>query len=325
MVRGGRLKTARLAVAALLYCAILVALGIGFHRAPNLAAAGVNFARTFASFALLLAPLWFFGFGAAEPLQALPSGAKIGLAGLLALPYFVFALGTGDFYWRTAVIVVALPVLLAAFLELPQLSRKMTLRDVAALAIVVAAYFLRWLHNAWPHPALAILPKLYLADIVLYCFLVVRQIEGMGYSLIPSISAARAGLREWLFYLPLAVIIGESIGFIHFHLALPPPGKIVAAALVTFLLIAIPEEMFFRAVLQNLLETRLEKNLALIVASILFGLSHFNHGSAFNWKYVLLASIAGIFYGRAWRHNRQVFAAITTHTAVDVVWSLWFR
>lgn len=319
------MRTARLSVSVLAYCAILVVLGIGFHRAPNLATASVNFGRAFASFALLLAPLWFFGFGAAEPLKALPSVAKIGFAGLLALPYFVFALGTGDFYWRTAVIVIALPVLLTAFLGLPQLSRKMGWRDVAALAIVVAAYFLRWLHNAWPHPALAILPKLYLADIVLYCFLVVRQIEGMGYSLVPSFSAVRAGLREWVFYLPFAVVIGESIGFIHFHAALPPPGKMVAAALVTFLLIAIPEEMFFRAVLQNLLETRLGKNLALIAASILFGLSHFNHGVTFNWKYVLLASIAGIFYGRAWRQNRQIFAVITTHTAVDVVWSLWFR
>jgi uncharacterized protein len=319
------LKTARLSVAALLYCAILLALGIGFHRAPNLAAAAVNFAPTFASFALLLAPLWFFGFGAAEALKALPSGAKIGLAGLLALPYFVFALGTGDFYWRTAVTVVALPVLLAAFLGLPQFPRKMAWRDVAALAIVVAAYFLRWLHNAWPHPALAIFPKLFLADIVLYCFLVVRQIEGMGYSLMPSLSAMKTGLREWVFYLPFAVVIGESIGFIHFHLAPPPPGKIVAATLVTFLLIAIPEEMFFRAVLQNMLETRLGKTVALIVASILFGLSHFNHDASFNWKYVLLASIAGVFYGRAWRQNRQIFASLTTHTAVDVVWSLWFR
>jgi uncharacterized protein len=323
--RGGPLKTARLSVAALAYCAILVALGIGFHRAPSLAAAGVNFARAFASFALLLAPLWFFGFGAAEPLKALPSGVKIGLAGLLALPYFVFALATGDFYWRTAVIAIALPVLLAAFLGLPHLSRKMAWRDVAALAIVAAAYLLRWLHNAWPHPALAIFPKLFLADIVLYCFLVVRQIEGMGYSLIPKLSAVRAGFRQWLFYLPFAVIIGEGIGFIHFHPALPSPGKIVAAALVTFLLIAVPEEMFFRAVLQNLLETRLGKNLALIAASLLFGLSHFNHGATFNWKYVLLASIAGVFYGRAWRQNRQISAAITTHTAVDVVWSLWFR
>jgi membrane protease YdiL (CAAX protease family) len=315
----------RLALAAFTYCALLLTLGIGFHRAPNLAGSGLSFPRAFASFALLLAPLWFFGFGGAEPLKNLGSRAKILCAGWLALPYFVFTIGTPDFQPRVALMVIALPVLLAAFLELPKLLQQMTWRDVAVLGIVVASYFLKWLHGAWPQPALAVFPKLFLADIVLYCFLVTRRLEGSGYSLSPSKSAVMVGLREWVFYLPFAITIGELTGFIHFHATAVRPARIVASALITFLLIALPEELFFRAVLQNLLETRLARNLALLVASIFFGLSHFNHGAAFNWRYVLLASMAGLFYGRAWRQNRQVFAAITTHTAVDVVWSLWFR
>lgn len=287
--------------------------------------AGISFGRAFASFALLLAPLWFCGFGVAEPLKRLPTGAKITIAILLALPYLVFSLGTPDFHWRVAVVVAAFPVLLAAFFEIPQLSDKMTWRDAVVLAIVAASYFLRWFERAWPHPALAVFPKLFLADVVLYSFLIVRKLEGMGYSLVPEVSALKTGVREWAFYLPFALIIGELTGFIHFHAILPPVGKIIADILITSLLIALPEELFFRAVLQDLLETRLGKNAALILASILFGLSHFNHGATFNWKYVLLASIAGIFYGRAWRENRQIFAAIVTHTGVDVFWSLWFR
>jgi len=35
--------------------------------------------------------------------------------------------------------------------------------------------------------------------------------------------------------------------------------------------------------------------------------------------------VAGFFYGRAWRSRRQLLASAVTHTAVDVVWSLWFR
>lgn len=303
----------------------MLAFGIGFHRAANLAGSGLNFARAFASFALLLAPLWFFGFGAAEPLKAFNSWAKVLGAGVLALPYFVFAAGTPYFEWRVTLIVIAFPVLLATFLELPKLPQQMTWRDVAVLAIVAAAYFLRWLHGAWPHPALTLFPKLFLADIVAYCFLVVRKLEGSGYSLASSRSALVVGIREWAFYLPLALVVGEITGFIHFHAALPSLARTAAAVFVTFLLIAVPEELFFRAVLQNLLETRLGKNLALVIASLLFGLSHFNHGAAFNWRYVLLASIAGVFYGRAWREKRQVLAAITTHTLVDVAWSLWFR
>ena len=247
------------------------------------------------------------------------------MAPLLALPYLVFSLGTPDFHWRVAAIVVSFPVLLAAFLEFPQLSDEMTWRDAVALAIVAVSYFLRWFASAWPPPALAVLPKLFLADVVLYCFLIIRKLERAGYSLVPTRSALKTGIREWAFYLPFALIIGELTHFIHFHAMIPTPGKIIADALITFLLIAVPEELFFRSVLQNLLETRLGKNAALLLASILFGLSHFNHGGTFNWRYVLLASIAGIFYGRAWCDNRQIFAAIVTHTGVDVVWSLWFH
>ena len=55
------------------------------------------------------------------------------------------------------------------------------------------------------------------------------------------------------------------------------------------------------AFLWNLLERRWGRMGALCATAVLFGLSHFNKGAAFNWKYVLLATIAGIFYGRAWR------------------------
>lgn len=201
----------------------------------------------------------------------------------------------------------------------------MSWRDTAVLVIIAATYFLHWFQRAWPYAALAALPKLFLADVALYCFLVVRKIDGAGYSLVPSRAALVTGIREWAFYFPFALIIGELTGFIHFHGALPAAGKIVADVLITFFLIALPEELFFRSILQNLLDTRLGSKGALLLAALLFGLSHFNHGAGFNWRYVLLASIAGIFYGRAWRKNRNIFSAIVTHTGVDVVWSLWFR
>ncbi|MBO0910411.1 MAG: CPBP family intramembrane metalloprotease, partial [Acidobacteria bacterium] len=177
---------------------------------------------------------------------------------------------------------------------------------------------------AWPRE-LVLLQKLFLADVALYSFLVVRRLEGSGYSLMPGGSAVRTGLREWALFLPVALLLGESTGFIHFHPGFPSIGRIMAAILLTFLLIAIPEELFFRSILENFLETRIGRTPALLVAAALFGLSHFNHGARFNLRYVLLATIAGIFYGRAWRANRQIFAALVAHTGVDVVWSLWFR
>jgi putative SOS response-associated peptidase YedK len=45
----------------------------------------------------------------------------------------------------------------------------------------------------------------------------------------------------------------------------------------------------------------------------------------FNGRYVLLAALAGLVYGRAWRQERRVAAAALTHALVDTVWSAWLR
>jgi membrane protease YdiL (CAAX protease family) len=147
----------------------------------------------------------------------------------------------------------------------------------------------------------------------------------MGYCFVPSTSAFAIGLREWLFFAPIGIGLGLVLHFIRFYPRAHGALDFLAAVLVTFLLTAVPEELFFRGILQNLLEPRVGRTRALLLASVLFGLSHFHKGAAFNWRYVLLAFLAGIFYGRAWRSRRQLLASSTTHTLVDVVWSLWFR
>jgi len=308
----------------LVFAALLAALWFGLGGSPAGRALGGEFGRAFLSFALLFAPLWFFGFGAAGRAKELASGWKIASAGLLSVAYFAFAAASARLNARASLTVIAFPVLVAAFLELPRLGREMSWRDGSALALIAAAYYLKWFEGAWP-PELAVLPKLFLADVALYCFLAVRALEGSGYSLVPRLSAIAAGLRELGWFLPVALVLGEWTGFIHFHAALPAIGRVTTAIAVTFLWIAIPEELFFRSILQNFLETRIGRTSALLVASALFGLSHFNHGARFNLRYVLLATLAGIAYGRAWRAKREIFASLVTHTAVDVVWSLWFR
>ena len=179
--------------------------------------------------------------------------------------------------------------------------------------------------GAWNYSGLAALPKLYVADVTLYLYVVVRGLHGIGYSFFPQLSDFVIGLREWLCFLPFGIGLGFVLHFTHFHARWPSLLTVGASVLVTFVLIAIPEEMFFRGVLQNLLETRFPAVAALGSTAVLFGLSHFNKGAAFNWRYVLLASIAGAFYGRAWSSKHRILASVLTHTAVDVAWSLWFR
>ena len=309
------------------YALIVFAFRVGIAHTPIAASLGVRLPYALASFVLLLAPLWFFGFGAGDWLrdQTGSRAARILLPCLLGVPALLYEVFEPARHWQPVVLMFVLPVILATLLESSSNSARITWQDGAVLASLVAIYMTHLLQPAWPENGLAALPKLYVADVVLYLYVIVRRLEGMGYSFIPARSAVLIGFREWAFYAPIGIGLGLALHFIHFHQAMPAPLTAGAAIFGTFLLIVIPEELFFRGVLQNLLETRLGPTGGLLAAAVLFGLSHFNKGAIFNWRYVILATLAGTFYGRAWRAKRQILASAITHTAVDVVWSLWFR
>ena len=193
------------------------------------------------------------------------------------------------------------------------------------LIVLGPAVDLRWFEPAWP-AGLTALGKMLLLDAGIFGFLVVRQLDGVGFDLRLKWRDLLIGLREFCLYAPIAIFLGLSLGFLHFHASWPAPLPALGAYVFTFFFIAIPEELFFRGWLQNLLERRLGRTAALMTTAVLFGLAHWNkRTTSFNWQYVLLAALAGIFYGRAWRAYRRVGASAVTHATVDTLWSLWLR
>jgi membrane protease YdiL (CAAX protease family) len=122
------------------------------------------------------------------------------------------------------------------------------------------------------------------------------------------------------------MVLGFVLGFLHFHRTLASPLWFGSGWVFTLFFIALPEELFFRGLMLNMLERKIGTRKALIVTSLLFGLAHFNKRAAyFNWRYVILAVIAGWFYGRAWLAQRRLLASSITHATVDTVWSIWLR
>jgi hypothetical protein len=183
---------------------------------------------------------------------------------------------------------------------------------------------LRWFDRAWPS-GLRALNELFLVDAGLYGFLAIRRLSGTGFDFHLKWSDWKTGVRELIFFAPIVLGLGLALGFIHPHGNWPGVGGALLRWVGIFFFTAVPEELYFRAWVQNLLERRVGRQAALVIASVLFGLSHFNKRSAhFNWRYVLLATIAGIFYGRAWREHRRVPASAITHASVDWIWGLWF-
>jgi uncharacterized protein len=280
---------------------------------------------------LALAPylavaLWAPAIG--SRVRALPAWAQISAPVLLSIPYLLVALGAGKFNWGWFALYAALPVAIAALLEQgarvdPE--QKSNWRELLILVVLGLAVDLRWFESAWP-AHLAIFNKVLLLDAGIYGFVLLRNLDGTGFDLRLRWRDLTTGLREAAFYTPIALTVGLSLRFLHLHVAWPGLMPIAGAWVFTFLFIAVPEELFFRGWMQNLLEPKFGRTAALFLTAALFGLAHFNkRTSFFNWRYVLLAAIAGVFYGRAWRRDRRVGASAVTHATVDALWSLWLK
>ncbi|HTW58143.1 MAG TPA: CPBP family intramembrane glutamic endopeptidase [Terriglobales bacterium] len=279
---------------------------------------------------LELVPAIIFGFAAeavARAVQRWPRWVRIVVPVGLAVPYVLIAASWHMLRWQWFALFAAMPVAMAWLLSQAAAAdpeQRGNWRDALILLALGLAVDLRWFESAWP-AGLRALNELLLVDMGLYGFLAIRQLEGTGFDFHLKWSDAKAGLRELLFFAPAVLLLGLALGFIHPHGNSPAVWKAVLTWIGIFFFTAVPEELFFRAWVQNLLERRVGRRAALVIASVLFGLSHFNKRSAhFNWRYVILATIAGIFYGRAWRENRRVPASAITHASVDWLWSWWF-
>jgi uncharacterized protein len=282
---------------------------------------------------LELAPAVIFGLAGERVGQAFsrwPSSIRTALPVFCALPYVLISYSYQMFSWKWCVLYAALPVAIAWLLGRAAIAdpeQRGNWRDAIILLTVGLAVDLRWFERAWPN-GLTSLGKLLLVDAALYGFVVIRQLNGTGFDFHFRWSDWKTGLRELAYFSPLVIAGGLALGFLHPHGNPLRPSLIltwIPTWIYIFIFVAVPEELFFRAWVQNLLERRLGRRTALVITAVLFGLSHFNKRSAhFNWRYVVLATVAGIFYGRAWRKQRRVPASPITHASVDAIWSFWF-
>jgi len=278
----------------------------------------------------------FFPDASARRVRALPLAAQLAAPLLLCIPYLLVTISSGNFRWTWFALYAVLPVVIVTLLwhaaqvdppgtgagEAPQ---RGTVYDLLVLAILGLAVDLRWFEPAWP-AHMSVFNKVTLLDAGIYGFVLIRQLQDTGFDLRLRLRDLGIGLRECAFYTPIALALGLSLGFLHTHARWPGLAAVAEAWIFTFFFIAVPEELYFRGWIQNLLERRIGRHAALFATAILFGLSHFNkRTTGFNWQYVVLAALAGVFYGRAWRSGHRVAASAVTHASVDAIWSLWLR
>lgn len=162
----------------------------------------------------------------------------------------------------------------------------------------------------------------------LLLFLGFRSWPGLKYSL---------PCRKLDFWLPLAgfaisapvlMVVGLILGFIPPpHLPVQTVARMATSAGLIFVGTALPEEILFRSLIQNWMTLRFGDNIrTLLAASLLFGCAHLNNGPQPlpNWRYMILATIAGIAYGKVFQKSSTVLSSSALHMLVDWTKHMFF-
>lgn len=260
-------------------------------------------------------------------------GALAPLVPLFAVLVYAWTVTGG---WQWMLVGAAYAVIPALLLAAGRGKAPGTWEDYAALLVLWLPVEFRWTYRLFPYPpplthTLTILMAL---STGVAAFVLLRRMPGAGYALEWRRGFAFHFGFNFLVLSAIAIPLGLKIGFLHWKPALPglraislsgPVGAVLSGVGILFFT-AWPEEFLFRGLLQNLLSQTFKSEWAgLIAASVIFGFSHILHAPFPNWKYVLLASIAGFFYGRAWMKTGSLVPGVLMHAAVDTLWHILFR
>jgi membrane protease YdiL (CAAX protease family) len=207
-----------------------------------------------------------------------------------------------------------------------------TWEDYTALMLIwlpaVLPVPVRLLYRVFPYPpplthTLAILLALSTA---VAAFVLLRRLDGIGYAMAWGRGFTANFALHFAIFAAIAIPLGITLGFLTYQPSLQRARSSPLTALGILFFTAWPEEFLFRGLLQNLLARAMKNQWAgLIVASIVFGFSHIFHSPFPNWKYVLLATVAGLFYGHCWIRTRSLLPGALVHALVDISWHILFR
>jgi membrane protease YdiL (CAAX protease family) len=249
----------------------------------------------------------------------------------LWLLYVIYAVGMG-------VATAYGTMIIAVYLALPFLAFAPFRNSVLRIRIEPAVILWIWLplelgivrsilitrQGADLHYAFA---QLLAIDAGIVAFVVWNRTPGTGFRFEWDRGITAVGVFHFLMFAALAIPLGIAIDFIHYSFRLSKLAPAPAAFVGIFFFTALPEEFLFRGLIQNWIERVSGRPLwSLAIASLVFGASHLNNGPPIpNYRYFLLASIAGVFYGAAWKRTGSLMSSALTHALVDTLWSVFFR
>lgn len=293
---------------------------------------GRDFAATATSVSLLLLLLLLFAArGFTDRFSGgLGSGGGLLLGVFVFLLYIIYLIGTGTFELDRIGIMAAFIFLPLTLAMSGERAAPGSWQDFLTLAGIWVFVKFGPSHYLWPYPGgrLAYICTVLVAvNVAIGTFLVARKTKGVGYTIGCGKNWSLYVLGSFLIFGCIAIPLGISMRFIAFAPQWSHWSSFLGLSVAILVFTAWPEEFLFRGLLQNLLAHSSKSELAgWWTSSVLFGLSHITNNGGFpNWRYVTLATIAGLAYGYSWRRTNSILASALVHAAVDVTWHFLFR
>ena len=281
---------------------------------PNLRAAGILFA-------FLLEAGIFLATGSSAARARLAAVTPLRLAaGLTLLTPITWLLAGGGELWQMAATTAIAAAFAFWYLRFPESDAPvMILYGALALAKVSAMlYFI-----PWPKAPTAIIGELAWLRTMLFAVLLFRRPVLSNYGFLPTKEEWKQGVKWFLFLIPAVLAIGIPIGFAKLRILPSDPGKLALAVVATFLghyiFVALREEVLFRGMMLPKLQAALGATPGLLAGALLFGAVHLPFGQFPNWRFAVVAAVAGWFYAKAYQATGSVRSAMVTHALTNVV------
>lgn len=264
-------------------------------------------------------------------LEKLPPAAVAGALTLAAVvPYAAASVALGSFQWRSLFYIAALAAAASFwYVLLPHRAAS----DLLFLVFMAAVWLGKVFQQCYvsPHPKLPlfVLGQAMWVRTGILAMLSVRRVKGVGFGFWPAKREWKIGAMYYVVFLPAAAALAWWIGFAKPRWPVNGWEKtsflILATFFATLWVLALGEEFFFRGLLQQWMTSWLSSEWAgLIVTSLLFGAAHLWFRAFPNWRFFVLASLMGVFYGLAYRQARSIRASMVTHALVVTTWRIFF-
>jgi membrane protease YdiL (CAAX protease family) len=284
----------------------------------------------YAVLALLLAAiLSLLGSGAKQRLRLVlhRRPAYIWVAPVLLSAVFAGAAWmAGAFSLRLAALILgyACGPVLCAFLQAPGLIERPSGLDFAAILLLWLPLEFAAGASLVPRASQSFLHGVAYGIAILLglvLFIGYRSFPGMKFNLPERRRDYRLPLTAFVLLAPVLAVVGIGIGFIPMpHAPAASASRMFSAVGIIYLGTALPEEILFRSLIQNMLMLRFGAGLRmLLAASLIFGAAHLDNGPQPlpNWRYFILATIAGFAYGRVFQRASTVLSSAGLHMLVD--------